>query len=242
MENMDLFNEYFDELFPVSDNIKGFYEEIAKKYVMPTRFLRIGSSTGSLEYFLALAGHDVTGIEEEAVLLDSASRRRRYPHTALRFLNMKSIEMSRFLGKGFYNVISVLNNRILFIHDDILIKKFFYDCKNLLASEGSLVLHLWNLEGKNPNPMIVMPTIECIRSKLFFQIWNKDDRFVLNMDIERSNEQVFPILKKTEIALYKPGDIRRLAEEAGFQSIEFYSDFKKTPFNDESKMLLAILS
>lgn len=242
MENVELFNEYYDELFPVSEDIKEFYLEITKKYKMPTRFLRIASNTGGLEYHLALEGHDVTGLEEELSLLESASRRRRYPNTALRFLNMSGLEMTHFLGEGFYNVISVLYNQLLFIHDEILIKKFFFDCKKLLSQDGSLVLHLWNLEGREPSPMLAMPTIESERAKLFYQIWQETERFSLNMDIERSNGKVFPVLTKTEIQLYRPIDIKRLAEEAGFQSIAFYADFQKNPFTKESEMLLAVLS
>ena len=30
MENVELFNEYYDELFPVSEDIKEFYLEITK--------------------------------------------------------------------------------------------------------------------------------------------------------------------------------------------------------------------
>lgn len=242
MKNVDLFNEYFDELYPLDDDLKSFYVNLAKNYTMPTKFLRIGSNTGALEYFLALEGHDVTGIEEEALLLESASRRRRYPHTALRFLSMTSLEMSHFLGKGFYNVVSVLYNRLLFIRDEILIKKFFFDCKSLLSPKGSLVLHLWNLEGKEVSPMLAMPSVESIRSKLFFQIWKKAENFVLNMDIERSNGKVYPILEEREIAFYTSSDIKKFAKEAGFQNVEFFADFLKNPFTKESENCVAILS
>lgn len=242
MENVDLFNEYFDELYPITKDIKEFYEDLIKNYTMPTKFLRIGSNTGALEYYLALEGHDVTGLEEQMLLLESASRRRRYPHTALRFLNMTSTEMSLFLGKGFYNVVSVLYNRLLFIRDEILIKKFFYDCKQLLSPGGSLVLHLWNLDNKEPAPMLAFPTIESIRSKLFYQLWKKDDSYLLNVDIERSNGKIYPILKEAEIAIYSSSQIKTFAKEVGFQSFEFYGDFLKNPFTQESEHLVAVLS
>ena len=97
---------------------------------------------GALAPVLAKEGHDVTGIETSREMLEIANRRRRMPNTAIRFFQMSTIEMTRFLGKGFYNVISCLSDRIIFIHDKTLMRKFFYDCKLLLSEGGHLVLQL----------------------------------------------------------------------------------------------------
>ena len=138
--------EYYDELYPISQEQQAFYEELLKTYPYPAKLLRIGCGTGYFEHKLARQGYDVTGLEVCSEMLESATRRRRLPVTAIRFFNMSTIEMGRFLGKKFYNIISCLNDRLIFIHDAVLMRKFFYDCKSLLSQNGTLILQLPNFE------------------------------------------------------------------------------------------------
>src|SRR5574344_1821611 len=144
MESVQNLVEYYDELYPVTDVQKKFYEDLMEKYSKPVRFLNIGCATGVLENRLAKQTTDVTGLETVKEFLDSASRKRRNQLMAIRFFQMSTIEMSRFLGKKFYQVISCLNDRITFIHDRTLMRKFFFDCKQLVADDGCLVLGITN--------------------------------------------------------------------------------------------------
>ena len=125
--------EYYDELYPVTEEQKVFYSKKMEMFKKPVRFLRIGCGTGSFEHNLAKDGSDVTGLETSPELLESANRKRRTQLMAVRYFQMQVIEMSRFLGKQFYNIISILDNRLLFSHDKTLMAKFFYDCKQVLS-------------------------------------------------------------------------------------------------------------
>ena len=148
MEIIQNIIEYYDELYPVTEAQKKFYREQLRNYPDPAKLLRVGCGTGLFEHLLAREGKDVTGIESFQEMLRSANLRRRNQLMSIRFFQMSYLDMARFLGKGFYNLISILDDRIIFIHDKTLLRKFFFDCKQLLAQDGCLIISLYN-SGKS---------------------------------------------------------------------------------------------
>ena len=80
--------EYYDELFPVTDAQKEFYEALTGLYASPAKILRIGCGTGLLEHTLARQGNDVTGIEASKQIINSANLRRRNQLMSIRFFLM----------------------------------------------------------------------------------------------------------------------------------------------------------
>jgi len=234
--------EYYDELYPVTEDQKKLYKELTKDLV-PAKILRIGCATGGFEHWLAKEGHDVTGIETSKEMLETANRRRRMPNTAIRFFQMSTIEMTRFLGKGFYNVISCLSDRIIFIHDKTLMRKFFYDCKLLLAEGGHLVLQLSNYSLFNAKPMAKLPTQESIRVKLYTQLWtNEEGNCTLQQDLEHCGSKIVPVLKDVAVLPILPDQITEYAKEAGFEEINLYSGFDKSPLQADSQTVVCVLS
>ena len=105
MEAIQNLVEYYDELYPVSAEQFDFYKSLLQEYSKPVKFLGIGCGTGVLESRLAKEITDVTGLETIKELLDSATRKHRTQLMSIRFFKMSTIEMARFLGKKFYNVI-----------------------------------------------------------------------------------------------------------------------------------------
>ena len=159
MESIKNLVEYYDELHPVTLAQQTFYETLMQKYPRPAKFLGIGCGTGILCHRLAKDNVDVTGIETQRELLDSASLKYRNQLMSLRWFQMSTLEMTRFLGKKFYNIISCLNNRVLFIHDKTLMRKFFFDCKTLLSEGGIVVLQLFNFEKRKGQSEFSLPEL-----------------------------------------------------------------------------------
>ncbi len=243
MNYIQEFNEYYDELYPITESQKTFFNKLISKYPSPVRFLRIGCGTGYFEHYLAKLGHDVTGIEDYQEMLESANRRRKFPNMSIRYFYMSSLEMFRFLGKNFYNIITIKDNRIIFINDPTLMRKFFYDCKNLLTPGGKVVIHMNNFSLYKPNPMAKLPNLESMRAKLFTQIWQKEEGvFTADMDLETSTGRILSLIKDTRISLLTREQIQALAVEAGFSNTEYYADYDMTEMTNESESLIAVLS
>ena len=240
MEYINNINEYYDELFSVTMPQKKMYEDLTKDY-MPAKVLRVGCGTGSLEHWMSKNGHDVTGIEMNQEMLETANRRRRFPNMALRFFQMSSLEMVRFLGKGFYNVISSLNDDLIFRNDEILIKKFFFDCKTLLAEKGTLVLQITNFDKYNLEEDFKLSNKESIRSKLYTKISYRDGKHFLSQNLEHYGKKPVSVLRDIEIFPLGKADIERFAKEAGFSDIQFYGDWDLSPLTENSNNIVAML-
>lgn len=234
--------EYYDELYPVTAEQKDFYARIGKNYPAPVRFLQIGCGTGSLEHVLVKDGADVTGIEVSKDLIEIATLRRRTQLMPIRFFQLSTLDMKRFLGKNFYNVISCLNSRIAFIKDKTLLKKFFSDCKALLSEGGTLVLHLYNFSTVLKSGTTALPCRSSIRVKLSSSISaGKDDRFFLNQTLETGNGTILPVMQNEELYPLVKDEIILFAREAGFTDFSFYGSYGMDEFNEADNELVCLI-
>jgi 2-polyprenyl-3-methyl-5-hydroxy-6-metoxy-1,4-benzoquinol methylase len=242
MEYIQNVIEYYDELYPVTEAQKTFYENIKKTYPKPVKFLQIGCGTGALEHILAQDGSDVTGLEVSKELISAANLRKRTQLTAIRFFQLSTLDMTRFLGKGFYNVISCLNNRIIFIHDRILLKKFFFDSKSLLSKNGTLILALYNFHRAKQTPVTALPVRSSIRVKMLSTVkQSTGDVMYLNQNIETGNGKILKVMNNEEIYPLTKEEIIEFAKEANFSDFKFYGSFAADEFTDASETIVCVL-
>lgn len=240
---MDYLNniiEYYDELYPITESQKKLFNDLIQTK-MPAHVLRIGCSSGLFEHYLARLGHDVTGIDTSKEMLESANRRRRMPNTAIRFFQMSSIEMTRFLGKGFYDVIGCINDKLLFIRDRTLMRKFFYDCRQLLSPEGSLVIQVPYFEHLPDADSVQLPVRENIRVKLSTSLTRRDDIWYMQQTLEHAGSRQVPVLRDAEVYPVTASNLKEFAREAGFTSIELYGGFDRSPLTEDSSSVVAVL-
>ena len=99
--------EYYDELFPVSEEQFVFYQSLLKEYSKPLKFLGIGCGTGILENRLAKELSDVTGIETIKELLNTMDELS--TEGLKRNLNISSIDTKLLLNDGLKNEFEQLN-------------------------------------------------------------------------------------------------------------------------------------
>ncbi|MBR0124783.1 MAG: class I SAM-dependent methyltransferase [Treponema sp.] len=242
MEIIQNIIEYYDELYPVTEAQKKFYREQLRNYPDPAKLLRVGCGTGLFEHLLAREGKDVTGIESFQEMLRSANLRRRNQLMSIRFFQMSYLDMARFLGKGFYNLISILDDRIIFIHDKTLLRKFFFDCKQLLAQDGCLIISLYNYRKFNRVPLVHLPQRKSLRVTLSTEIASGDNGgFLLSQNIETGSGKILPVVSKDRVCPVTDAEIRDFAGEAGFAECEFYSSWEKEPFTGSEDTLVALL-
>ncbi|QTQ14935.1 methyltransferase domain-containing protein [Treponema parvum] len=234
--------EYYDELFPVTESQKKFYAEETENLKKPVKYLRIGCGTGIFENYLAREGEDVTGIEPFKELADCANRQRRTPLMSIRFFQMTTLEMSRFLGKSFYNVISCLDDRIEMISDAVLLRKFFFDVKGLLSKDGKFIIKMINFDHFKET-VEQLPEISNIRVKLKTKITTQaDGSKSFSQEIETGNGRMCSVFENVKIYPLKKAEIIEFGKEAGFSDFTFYGDYDRKEFDSESLNLIAVLS
>ena len=235
--------EYYDELFPVTEAQKSFFTSFTEVYKSPLHFLAVQCGTGLLEHTLARLGHDVTGIENGEELLHVANLRRRSQLMFIRFFKMFIPDMTKFLGKSFYNVIYVLNDRLMFFRDAEEIQNFLNDAKKLLAPGGVIIFELTNFEKYGDSKLIVLPTKESVRAKLYSEILTEEDGSkTININIENSSEKILSVVNNFPVCAVTASEIETFAEKAGFSGIDFYADFEKNPFTGNEDSFIAVIN
>ena len=203
----------------------------------------VSCGTGNFEYYLAKQGFDVTGIDVEKDFIEHANRKRRTQLMSLRYFQMSGLEMSRYLQKGFYNVIASLNSKLIFIYDKALIQKFLLACKSLLTQDGSLVLQIPNFDFYNGYSEFSFPEKESIRSRMYIDIHvNEHDEAFLTEVIETGNEKLLPVFKNKKIYPLMPAELRHIAKESGFTKLDIYADYNHSPVTEETEELICVLS
>ena len=234
--------EFYDELYPITESQRKFYAEMLKTYSMPAKVLRIGCGTGLFESNLAKEGYDVTGIDNAEELLASANLRKRNQLMAIRFFQMNAAEMDRFLAKNFYNVISILNDRICFYSTKKELQEFFVLCKNLIAPGGQFVIQLTNFEGLPEKGLIQLPVRESVRTKLFTELSDSPSGARhISLTIENGSGKLIPVIKDIPFYPLLPSEIEAFAEDAGFSIAEFYADFDKNQFTGNEDSYIVII-
>lgn len=242
MESIQNLVEYYDELYPVTEIQKKFYDNLVETYSKPVRFLNIGCGTGVLENRLAKETTDVTGLETIKELLESASRKRRNQLMCVRFFQMSTLEMVRFLGKKFYNVISCLNDRLTFIHDTILLRKFFFDCKQLIADDGCLILGITNYDLFDMNTVIELPELSSMRVRMKGKIEaTASGEHLLSRHLITASNKTLPVYSRVPVYPLRKAELLEYVKEAGFSTVDFYSDFDLTPAKDDTPYLICIV-
>ena len=241
MDSIKNLVEYYDELHPVTLAQQTFYETLTQKFPHPAKLLSIGCGTGVLCHRLAKNSVDITGLEPQRELLESANLKYRSQLMSLRFFQMSTLEMTRFLGKKFYNVISCINCRAMFIPDKTLAKKFFCDCKELLADGGTLVIQIYNFEKNKGSPKIELPELSSarVRYKGFVtRLSNGDCR--LDSFLEK-NGKTIPVYEQARVYALTKTEIKEFSQEAGFKNARFFSGFDGLDCAPDSPFILAVI-
>ena len=242
MQNVEFLAEYYDELYPVNENQKVFFQTLAASSTFSPKYLRIGCGTGIFESQIAKAGFDVTGIEPTTELVKSASIRYKTPTMSVRFFQMSSSEMINFLGKNFYNIVACLDDKILFHATEETMIKFFQDSFTLLQKNGLLVLQLPNFAYYEKQKKIVLPIRQSIRSKIIGNIiTDKKNVAYLSLNLEASNGRIYNLLKNEQIYCLTTDKIKKFAKKTGFSSITFYQDYFMNPITADSKTLICVI-
>ncbi len=242
--------EYYDELFPLDDQavpcILRLVDKLKQKaQVTPPpifRFLGIGCATGTLENRLAQYSLDVTGIDANPDMVATAQRRIKATFSSIRFFEMNSLDIARFLKDNSFNLIACIENMLPYLGDYTLVRKFLHDSKILLAPGGFLLLHVYNFTDSARTAEITLPELSSIRVKLSRKLVpSDDDKMSLDAQLELGNGQLVHYQKKTPILPITVSQITAFARETGFNTPEIYSGYTGAAYDPHSTFAVIVL-
>lgn len=235
--------DYYSDFFPHQDKEVEFIESYLKNYDnAKLLYVECGMAPLSKDF---LSKYDVTFTDKFSEYTTLLNKRLVHKNNRVHIFNLDPIDIARYLAKDFFTTIFCLHNKMIFMQDDVLIKKFLFDSKMLLKENGKIIIGLSNFSKYDlQKDIIEFPAVNCSRGSLKVHL-SKDKEsasYRLGGEIVPSsgktiqisqNEKVFPLGLET---------IKKIAEELKFSSIEFFGDYSKSPFEKNSSNLVCVLT
>ncbi|MBN2811189.1 class I SAM-dependent methyltransferase [Treponema zuelzerae] len=232
--------EYYDELFPMNTQALDCISRIQLIHKADKggssapmfRYLGVGCATGNLENRLSGPGLDITGIDKNSAMIETAKRRIKKGFSSIRFFEMSAMDMGRFLKKESFHLIGCLENTLPYIGDEILVRKFFHDARELLAPEGLLLLQTVNFDSFDSSKPFVLPQKQSVRVQLDRSyIPTNDGCVTLKAELEQGNGRRLILQQDTKLRPAPTEKIFHWANEAGFSECAFFADFNQSPWS-----------
>lgn len=239
--------EYYDEIFPVDQERISFMEELARR-IRPadadkeyrTKVLDVGCATGTFALSLMKKGMDVTGIDLNPSMIQSACRRNPEPRTNARFFLMNMMEIGTSFAHGRFDIILCLGNTLVHLEGPEQILSFLKQARDLLRPGGALVFQTVNYAKILSEDIMRLPTIETTRARFEREYRHRDDgRLSFEATIFASNGQ--PVFKD-RVALYPAtaAELTELVKEAGLKRLDLFEDFAGDTLKGNSLGLVGV--
>lgn len=234
--------DYYSDLFSIDDKQEEFILNYAKNCSSPTKLLNV--ECGSALFTDRLSKKlDVTVTDTYPEFINAINARHFNQDNTIHAFNLQPIDIARYLGKNFFDIICCFNNRIILMKDRTLIKKFIFDSKVLLKDNGYLILEIVNFSKYDfTNQVLQMPVIESKRGSLYSTIVKDSDeaKYKLFEHIVSSSGKVIDLVKDEEICPLSIETLKQISTEIKFSSVEFFGDYDLSQFTPDSKRLICI--
>jgi glycine/sarcosine N-methyltransferase len=231
--------EYYDEVFPVDserlDFITGIAGKLRKsKTPWSPRVLDVGCATGGTSLALMRRGMDVTGVDFNAAMIQSACRRNPEPKTNARFFRIDMLDVAEVFAPESFDVGLCLGNTLVHLDGSGQISLFLQSLLEVLQVGGVFIFQVVNYDLVLAQGLTQLPTIQTKRAR-FVRNYSRtgNGRIVFEASIYSSSDQV--VFRDT-VTLYPAGvdELTALLKKAGFKKIDFYDDFDGEPFTGSS--------
>jgi 2-polyprenyl-3-methyl-5-hydroxy-6-metoxy-1,4-benzoquinol methylase len=218
----------YDIVFPVKNVAVNF---IAKNMDSKnSTVLDVACGIGGHCRELATTCHSINGIDFEQEMIDFANKKNLLPNTHYQTGDMLSID--RIFQKIFSHIYCI-GNSIVHLSSKKAILTFLEKSFKQLNSSGELVIQIINYDRIFNEEITSLPLIES-KDVLFKRMYkySGEQEFVDFVTELTIGENIY----NNSIKLYalKSKDLQSMLQNVGFKSIEFFGDFKESPYTNSS--------
>jgi len=236
--------EHYEELFPIEENQVEYFKNLCGEFNAPAKFLSAECGPALLCQELNKNNIDVTVTDTFSEFISKVKKSQETFEQKIHAFNIYPSDISRYLGKNFYNVIYCGNYRLIFLKDRALIRKLILDAKLLLTEGGYLVFDLINFSKMDfSQPRIDLPVKKSGNLNLYSHILKNSEsmKYYLNQQVVTNEGISIDEVKDEEICPISLESFKAYSAELGFSSVQFYSDYKGTPLSEDSEKIICVL-
>ena len=231
-------SKYYHHIFPLNKFQLDFIDSAHSNKNEDLKVLDIGCAIGDLSIALAESYKQIVGIDlDEGMLHKAAQKSSNIPNLKFQLENMLHIDQT--FGSDSFDIIACFGNTLVHLDSEDSILEFFRKSKLVLRPKGKLLFQIINYDriiDKNINflPTIENEVIKFERNYQYHPTLNRID-FETILTIKENSERIqnnIPLLPVRKSAIY------RLLNEADFNEIQYYGNFKRDELTDDSMPLV----
>jgi glycine/sarcosine N-methyltransferase len=233
-------SKYYDYIFPTGAQQLNFIKQSAGS--PPKKILDVACGSGGYSAELAKSGYAVTGIDLDAEMVNKAKEKAANQGLNVTILKCDMLSIQE-ASKEKFDLVFCIGNSLVHLSSQDEIRNALKQMHGSLEEGGSLILQIINYDRVVNYKLNSLPTIENDEIGLEFvrkYLYDKQKdiiKFNTVLTVENRNEkEVYE--NSIELLPLRSADMEKLLKEAGFSKIEFYGDFSRTPFDENSFMLV----
>ncbi|MCX7655062.1 MAG: class I SAM-dependent methyltransferase [Treponemataceae bacterium] len=226
--------EYYDEIFPVTQQRIDFIVSHLPVRPYPQRVLDVGCATGGTAIALARKGLEVTGIDNEWTMIQSANRKNPEPKSNARFLCMDMREVGSWFSPASFDTILCLGNTLVHLDSLGTIDTFIGSIVRLCQIPATVILQFVNYKEtlKHQNPHL--PTIKTPRCRFEREYHPLPNGKVLFMGRLYSSTEEVVFEGTSELYPLLLDDCSTLLKKHSFTNMRVYEDFTGNPYREDA--------
>lgn len=249
-------SKYYDYIFPVGDSQVRFIKEAAGEPA--GRVVDVACGSGGYSVELARSGYRMTAVDLDGEMVRLAQEKAQKEHLDIQVLKCDMRELASTIcsaeegekreaeqsgAQCDFRCVFCIGNSIVHLGSLEEIKAALKQMHILLEKGGSLVLQIINYDrimkfGINELPAIKNDSVGLEFVRKYEYIKGKG---IINFNTVLSinnNGKAGKYVNTVELFPVKSDDLFRVLTEAGFESIQFFGDFNKAPYSENSYMLV----
>lgn len=233
MEMYQALAENYDSIFP--------YKPAHKKFILSAgtkrrALLDMGCATGALAEHLVQQFNEISAFDISKAMIEKA-RMRKVPKVD--YFSGSMLKAESYFWKKHFDVISCFGNTLVHLKDEDELLTCFSQVRSILKENGVFLGQIINYDNILDNGITSLPTID-----------NSHIRFVrhyhFNSDVNRIVFDTTLTIKQTgksidntvQLLPIRKIELENLLLKAGFSTVEFYSDYKRSEYSPTSLPLL----
>ncbi len=234
-------SKYYDNIFPVSIGTVEFLRRNAGN--PPKSILDVACGTGGYSMELCKYGYDVTAVDIDKSMIENLAVKTQNLNGKIKFMHANMLDLKeKFYGDNFDTVFCIGNS---LVHLDNLtqIKDFIRDVKDIISSNGSLIIQVINYDRVISKDIKSLPTIYNEEAGLTFERFYRYDRVenkvyfktVLSVDNQKYDNEIpiYPLMYD---------DIKNVLSDSGYKKIEFFGDFNGGSFDKNNSFMMVLVA
>ena len=230
---------YYEEIFPLKEATLSFIRSFLKGD--RSRILDTGCAVGQLAAALARDGHDVTGVDLDAAMIETARKDAANRGLKVDFETMDMMEIDAHFASHSFDMALCLGNTMVHLQSPEEIGRFIKKVFDLLKKHGTFIVQVVNYDhvlagGITELPVIDTPHVRFERHYIYDRtnhIIHFQTRFTLKEEEKHFEDEVllYPLTRN---------ELDSLIKAAGFSGAVYYGDFSANKYTDESPALIAV--